>query len=106
MTFPLMSCYLVVVLKDDLHVHIVWKTKAFTFKNGGKSSWFDSHHRLFPHNHPFRRIKNDFLKDEIVLDGPPPKSTSQEVWTRVFDYPKVTDFEQTVPILGYRVDHN
>jgi hypothetical protein len=33
--------------------HCMENTKAFTLKNGGKSSWFDSHRRLLPHNHPF-----------------------------------------------------
>jgi hypothetical protein len=78
---------------------------AFTLKNGGKSSWFD--HRCFlPHNHPFRRSKNGFLKDRRVVADPPPKITSEEVCTRVSDYPKVTDFGTTVPIPGYGVDHH
>lgn len=86
--------------------HCMEHTKAFTLDNGGKSSWFDSHRRFLPHNHPFRRSRNGFKKDERVLDGPPPKITSEEVWLRVCDYPKVTDFGQTVPIPGYGVDHN
>ena len=85
--------------------HCMENRKAFTLENGGKSLWFD-HCCFLPQNHPFRRSKNGFLKDTRVVVGPPPKITSEEVCTRVSDYPKVTDFGTTVPIPGYGVDHH
>lgn len=86
--------------------HCMENTKAFTLESGGKSSWFDCHRPFLPHNHPFRRLKNGFKKDERVFVGPPPKITSEEVWTRVCDYPKVTDYGRAVPIPRYGVDHH
>ena len=51
--------------------HCLEHTKAFTLKNGRKSSWFDSNHRFLPCSHPFRRSRNDFSKGGIVVDDLP-----------------------------------
>ena len=50
--------------------HCMEDTKAFTLPHGDKSSWFECH-RLLATNHPFRRSKRRFMKNRIVLDGPP-----------------------------------
>ena len=44
--------------------HCMGNNKAFTLEKGGKSSWFDCHRRFLPRNHPYRRNKTDFKKDE------------------------------------------
>ncbi|KAK2370919.1 hypothetical protein QL285_083923 [Trifolium repens] len=64
-------------------------TKAFTLKNGGKATWFDCHRRFLPPNHPFRRNKKAFVKGEIETRGPPQYLTSEQVWDKVQDKPKV-----------------
>ncbi|KAK2429708.1 hypothetical protein QL285_028127 [Trifolium repens] len=81
-------------------------TKAFTLKNGGKASWFDSHRRFLPENHEFRRSKNAFKKGEREADGPPPKLKPEEVWNKVCGLPKFTDFGKLVTIPGYGKEHN
>ena len=37
-------------------------TKSFYLPNGRKTCWFDCHRRFFPHGHPSRRNRKDFLK--------------------------------------------
>jgi hypothetical protein len=64
-------------------------TKAFTLHNGGKATWFDCHRRFLPSNHPFRRNKNAFVHGEIETRDPPHYLTSQQVWNKVKDIPKV-----------------
>jgi len=85
-------------------VHLLFYS-SFTLANGRKSLWFD-HRRFLPHNYPFRRSKNGLLKDQKVVLGLPLKITSEELCSRVCDYPKVTDFGTTVPIPRYKVDHH
>ena len=46
-------------------------TKAFQLANGGKTSWFDYHHRFLPSDHAFRRNKNAFKKGEVERDDLP-----------------------------------
>ena len=41
---------------------------AFTLYRGGKTSWFDNHRIFLPHNHPYRRNKNWFLKNKVVTE--------------------------------------
>ncbi|XP_039115102.1 uncharacterized protein LOC120250331 [Dioscorea cayenensis subsp. rotundata] len=41
------------------------KSKSFSLVNGSKVSWFDCHRQFLPTHHPFRRNKNDFLKNKI-----------------------------------------
>lgn len=64
-------------------------TKAFQLKYGGKTSWFDSHRRYLPRDHPFRRNKTAFLKGCVETLGPPTKLTSEQVWDKVKDVPRV-----------------
>lgn len=64
-------------------------TKAFTLKFGGKASWFDSHRRFLPADHAFRRNKAAFMKGYAESLGPPLKLTSEQVWNKVKDMPKV-----------------
>ena len=64
-------------------------TKAFTLKYGGKTSYFDCHHRFLPPGHPFRRSKTAFIKGKVEMDGPPRRLTPEEVWDSVKDIPPV-----------------
>ena len=50
---------------------------AFYLANGWKISWFDNHIKFLLPNHPFRRNKQRFLKNKIVL-APPPLNRSGE----------------------------
>ena len=50
---------------------------AFYLANGCKISWFDNHRKFLLPNHPFRRNKQRFLKNKVVL-APPPRNRSGE----------------------------
>ena len=82
-------------------LHCIEHTRAFTLKFGGKSSWFDSHRRFLPGDHPFRRNKNAFKKGEVELDGPPPRLTSEQIFGRVMDLPKIIDHGKLEQFEGY-----
>jgi hypothetical protein len=58
-------------------------------ENGGKATSFDCHRRFLPSNNPLRRNKNDFVHGEIETREPPHYLTSQQVWNKVKDIPKV-----------------
>jgi len=44
--------------------------KAFTLTNGGKTSFFDCHHRFLPPNHRYRKNRNDFFIGRVEKDAP------------------------------------
>ncbi|XP_043816628.1 uncharacterized protein LOC110624237 [Manihot esculenta] len=52
-------------------------TDAFTLRKGGKQTWFDSHRKFLPDNHPFRRNKTSFIKNKCVSKSPPPIRTGE-----------------------------
>jgi hypothetical protein len=79
--------------------------KAFTLKNGGKNSWFDSHRRFIPHNHAFRKSKKGFTKDRVVKDDPPPILTGEEIFCWVHNLPRVVDGPVS-KLPGYGDRHN
>ncbi|CAI8583616.1 unnamed protein product [Vicia faba] len=72
-------------------------TKAFTLDKGGKSSWFNCHRRFLPSNHPFRKNKTNFKKDEWVTDLPLPRLSPVAIWNQVRELPKFTDTGKAYP---------
>ncbi|GJY60354.1 uncharacterized protein Tco_0461011 [Tanacetum coccineum] len=68
-------------------------TKAFSLSNGRKVSWFDCHRQFLPERHPFRRNKNDFIKNRIELSPSPLILTGTEVINQIDDFSlkKVTE---------------
>ncbi|GJU10789.1 hypothetical protein Tco_1133185 [Tanacetum coccineum] len=54
-------------------------SKAFSLSNGGKVSWFDCHRQFLPEDHPFRRNKNDFIKNRAELSQCPLTLTGEQV---------------------------
>jgi hypothetical protein len=54
-------------------------TYCFCIKSGGKISYFDSHRRFLPSDHPFRLDTNSFRKYNVVLKGPPRRLSSPEI---------------------------
>nr|GEX56083.1 hypothetical protein [Tanacetum cinerariifolium] len=54
------------------------------------------------------RNKDGFIKGRVERDEPPPRLSGEEIWSRVLQYPKVT--EQHYPIgkefTGFKVYHN
>ncbi|XP_043817330.1 uncharacterized protein LOC122724999 [Manihot esculenta] len=52
-------------------------TDAFTLRRGGKQTWFDSHRKFLPDDHPFRQNKTSFIKNKCVLKSPPPIRTGE-----------------------------
>ena len=85
--------------------HCMEDTKAFTLPHGGKSSWFDCHHRFLLTDHPFRRSKRRFTKNRTESDGPPNFLNGEQLWEFIRDFPKVTvgPFDT---LLGYNQYHN
>ena len=66
-------------------------TKAFRLGYGGKPSWFDCHRRFLPPNHPFRRNKRRFKRNQDEKDAPPYMLKEEEVFEFLHDFPKVTE---------------
>ncbi|XP_075085065.1 uncharacterized protein LOC142168301 [Nicotiana tabacum] len=81
-------------------------TKVFTLKHGGKNTWFDYHHHLLPIDHEFRRNTSAFMKNKIDYEEPPSVLSPEEIWNRVRDLPKVTEYPLSNKIHGYYVTHN
>ena len=50
---------------------------SFYLANGCKISWFDNHRKFLLPNHPFRRNKQRFLMNKVVI-APPPRNRSGE----------------------------
>jgi len=69
--------------------HCVEDTKAFTFKFGGKSSWFDCHRQFLSMDHPFRRRKRRFMKNKIELYWSSYFLNQEQLWKFIKDFPKV-----------------
>src|SRR4051812_5751803 len=66
-------------------------TKAFTLKRSGKPTFFYCHRHFLDMSHAFRRSRSKFRKRKTELDPPPPRRNSEEIWSRVRDYPKIVD---------------
>ena len=59
---------------------------AFSLSKGGKTSWFDNHHKFLLMEHPFRRNKKAFRKGKIVLKGAPPIRSGAEILELIEHY--------------------
>ena len=59
---------------------------AFSLSKGGKTSWFDNHHKLLLMEHPFRRNKKAFRKGKTVLKGAPPIRSGAEILELIENY--------------------
>ncbi|XP_009611817.2 uncharacterized protein [Nicotiana tomentosiformis] len=81
-------------------------TKAFTLKHGGNNTWFDCHRRFLPMDHEFRRNTSAFMKNKTDYEEPPSFLSPEEIWNRVRDLPKVTEYPLAKKISGYGVTHN
>ena len=55
-------------------LHCTEYSNAFSLPNGCKTSWFDNHRKFMPHNNPFRRNKNCFIKNKTIT------VTAYSVW--------------------------
>jgi len=53
--------------------------KAFTLRNGGKTSFFYCHHRFLPHNHRYRKNIKDFFVGRVEKDVAPPRLSGKEL---------------------------
>jgi hypothetical protein len=67
------------------------KTESFRLDNGRKQSWFDSHRKFLPYDHPFRRNKVNFYKNTIDMNEPPRRLNGE-------DQEENEDF--TLPMMG------
>nr|GEW96589.1 hypothetical protein [Tanacetum cinerariifolium] len=68
-------------------------SKAFSLSNGGKVSWFDCHRQFLSEDHPFRRNKNDFIKNRSELSQSPLTLTGEQVIEQIdkFELKEVTE---------------
>jgi hypothetical protein len=94
--------------KGKLGCHVCMEdTKAFQLKEGGKTSWFDSHRRMLPHDHEFRFEKDAFKKDTIETDDPSQRLSGEELLDRVKSFEQVTfGTKNKKNIPGFGVTHN
>ncbi|XP_058003717.1 uncharacterized protein LOC131180116 [Hevea brasiliensis] len=58
---------------------------AFSLSHGGKISWFDSHRKFLPQNHPFRRNRVNFLKGKACTNESPPILSSEDTFLQIED---------------------
>ncbi|GJZ78223.1 hypothetical protein Tco_0642895 [Tanacetum coccineum] len=61
-------------------------SKAFSLSNGGKVSWFDYHRQFLPEDHPFRRNKNDFIKNKAELSQSSLTLTGEQVIEKIDEF--------------------
>ena len=68
---------------------------AFYLANGCKISWFDNHRKFLLPNHPFRRNKQSFLKNKVVLAPPPLNRSGEDILQEIEELGlmKVTEVE-------------
>ena len=59
--------------------HCMEYSDAFSLPNGRKTSWFNNHRKFLPHNHPFRRNKNRFIKNKTIFSHSPPTRSGTEI---------------------------
>jgi hypothetical protein len=57
---------------------------AFRLEHGRKVSFFDSHRRFLPSNHPFRSDRRSFLKGKTVRKGSPKRKLGAYI-TKMLD---------------------
>jgi len=60
--------------------------KAFTLGNGGKTSFFDCHHRFLPLNHRYRKNRKDFIVGRVEKDVAFPRLSGEELHYVVLEY--------------------
>jgi len=53
--------------------------KAFTLRNGGKTSFFYCHHRFLPYNHRYKKNRKDFFVGRVEKDVAPPRLSGEEL---------------------------
>ena len=63
------------------------RTKSFRLHHGRKACWFDCHRTFLEPGHPWRTNKNDFCKNQVRTDPPPPLLTGNQIWERVCHFP-------------------
>ncbi|GKF12485.1 transposon, En/Spm-like protein, partial [Tanacetum coccineum] len=83
-------------------------TKAFTLKHGGKPSFFDCHRQFLPHNHPYRKDKNNFFAERVEKDDPPPRLSGETLLSRLNEFPQIIfgKKSEAQKWVGYGKDHN
>jgi hypothetical protein len=73
------------------------QTKAKRLENGQKTTFFGCHRQFLAMDHPFRRNKKNFTKNEQEHTPPPKILSGDEVWERVSKIPKVPESELKRP---------
>ena len=79
-------------------------TNSFRLKNGKKACWFDCHRTFLESEHPFRKNKNAFRKNQVRTDPPPQMLTGHQIWERVRHFPTAIDDPHHNPP-GFGVSH-
>lgn len=59
--------------------HCMTETSTFTLTRSGKQSWFDTHRKFLPQDHPFRNNKRAFTKNKVVTSSPPEQRTGHDI---------------------------
>lgn len=78
-------------------------TDVFKLKHGRKTSWFDCHRRVLPHDHPYHWSTTLFRKNKNNFEGPPTELSGNYMMTQLRDF----EAERTVSCGGnwnYMVD--
>ena len=61
-------------------------TYAFQLKHRRKTCWFDSHKRLPPPDHTYRRSRTLFTKNKKVFDSPPEEVSGESLRKHLRDF--------------------
>jgi len=82
--------------------------KVFTLTNGGKASFFYCLHRFLPHNHRYRKNRNNFFVGTVEKDVAPPRLSGEELHDVVSEYGDIVFGLQSgkQKFLGFGLTHN
>ncbi|XP_074318190.1 uncharacterized protein LOC141654985 [Silene latifolia] len=71
------------------------KSKSFYLKHSQKQTWFDCHRPFLHPDHVFRNNKSSFVKNKVDHSTPPPRLDGEDIWKRVSDLPKATEYNHS-----------
>ena len=81
-------------------------SKAFRLKHGGKTTFFDSHRRFLPMNHPYRYQADKFMNGVVEELPPFPRRTGLQMLDEVSKFTDGHVHSSCDKIPGFGVYHN
>ncbi|XP_012841495.1 PREDICTED: uncharacterized protein LOC105961778 [Erythranthe guttata] len=80
--------------------------KSFYLKEGRKPTFFYCHRQFLPMNHSFRKDKKSFRKGSVEKAMAPARLSSEDVWGKVRNLPKIVGRIGHEKLPGFGENHN